>query len=197
MLSCAQHISVGFLTPLGQLLWKPDVLWGIKTLHVASMLVALLARRYTCSLLQSNSFLEKRTILYTVRFTQNYLFLLSMWVLTSVITNSTIPWDAMQCSTTDIKRRFGGKSVGTMNKSSKYNQQETSNCWWLLVWFILTIMKEAVCCSETPVNTDWNTLRHMVVLRRFNLSDQIDLLIWTKAIETVRTHFYFCYKTRR
>jgi hypothetical protein len=123
--------------------------------------------------------------------------------LTAVVMKSTIFWDITPCSPLSVNRRFGGTYrlhlQGRRNQhESRWRPGETGiavvTCHLLSRWFLSQLMfstlkMEAICSTETSVDTKRTTWRYipadgtLQTTERFVLLSRVDLCVYVvKAI---------------
>jgi hypothetical protein len=85
-------------------------------------------------------------------------------VLTAVVMKSTIFWNITPCSPLSVNRRFGGTyRLHLQDRKSKLSKNACHllSCWYLAQLIFLTLKMEAMCSSETSVDTQQTTWRHI------------------------------------
>jgi hypothetical protein len=82
-----------------------------------------------------------------------------------VVMKSTIFWDITPRSPLIVNRRFGGTYClhlqGRKNKPSKKPACHLLSHWFLAQLIFSTLKMEAICSSETSVDTQWTTRRYI------------------------------------
>jgi hypothetical protein len=86
-------------------------------------------------------------------------------IITAVIMKSIIFWNKMPWSPLSVNRGFGGTYSlhlqGRRNKLSKKPACQLLACWFLAELISSTLKMEAICSSETSVDTQRTTRRHI------------------------------------
>jgi hypothetical protein len=94
----------------------------------------------------------------------NLKILVEFWVFTAVVMKSIIFWDMTPCSPLSVNRRFGGtyrlRLQGRRNMFSKKPASKLATC-FLAELTSSTMKMDAICSSETSVDTQRTTRSHI------------------------------------